>query len=235
MRRVLLIITLAIGVTIAIFAAGPVQTQTTVDRNELRTGSPRITSAVDAKAARIFHRALRGLAAEGTRADANTRAGAQAEAVGPSAIGDLCAIAVLPGPAGSFNIRFGIFNVAAASVDFSIMDSFHALGGRSLLHESVFSTAPSVGGTIDVLYPAGVSGKGPVVLGYTSFDSFESVSFNTDPDTYDNPAFGGTVQDLDDTVIELVYSGDLRCSGRLRFNAALNASMAFITQTSPTP
>jgi hypothetical protein len=92
-----------------------------------------------------------------------------------------------------------------------------------------------VGGTITDHYPDGPSGKGPVVLGYTGFDMFESVSFNTDPDTYDNPNFSATVQDLDNTVLELVYSGPLRCAGTLRFNPALNASIAFITQTSPTP
>jgi hypothetical protein len=78
-----------------------------------------------------------------------------------------------------------------------------------------------------------VSGKGPAVLGFTSFDQFESASWNMDPDTYDDPAFGATVQDMDGTRIELVYAGALRCSGRLQFDATLNSSIAFITQTSP--
>lgn len=233
MRRVTLITTLAIGIAVAIgTAAGPVQTQTATDRNAVVEANPGLAARLDARADRIFQRALQRVeAAE----DANVQSGKSAQGVQPTAVGDLCAIAVVPGPAGSFNIRFGIFNVASSSVDFTIMDSFHALGEQSLLHDAVFATAPSVGGTLTDLYPDGASGKGPVVLGYTGFDMFESVSFNTDPDTYDNPNFSATVQDLDNTVLELVYSGPLRCAGTLRFNPAFNASIAFITQTSPTP
>lgn len=232
MKRVTLIITFAIGIAVAIGTAGAVQNKTVIDRNAPAAANPRVAASLDAKAERIFNRALKRV--EAARADSNVRGGAKAaQGVQPAALGDLCAIAVVPGPAGSFNIRFGIFNVASSSVAFTIMDSFHALGQQSLLHESVFATAPSVGGTLTDLYPDGAPGKGPVVLGYTSFDMFESVSFNTDPDTYDDPAFGATVQDLDNTVLELVYSGPLRCAGTLRFTPALNASIAFITQTSP--
>jgi hypothetical protein len=114
---------------------------------------------------------------------------------------NLCAIVVLPGPATSFDIRFGVFNVAADRLDFLIMDSFRALNGESLLHESVFDTVAPLSGTFTVHYPSGVPGKGPVVLGFTSFTQFESAAFNTDPDTYDNPNFGATVLDMDETVI----------------------------------
>ncbi len=149
---------------------------------------------------------------------------------------NLCAIVVLPGPASSFDIRFGIFNVAADHLDFLIMDSFRALGGESLLHQSVFGTIAPPSGTLTVHYPSGVPGKGPVVLGFTGFTQFESAAFNTDPDTYDNPDFGATVLDLDQTVIELVYasdvSGGLRCQGTLKFDPTLNASIANIVQVS---
>jgi hypothetical protein len=150
---------------------------------------------------------------------------------------DLCAIVVLPGPATSFDIRFGVFNVAADRLDFLIMDSFRALEGQSLLHESVFDTVAPPAGTLTVHYPSGVPGKGPVVLGFTSFTQFESAAFNTDPDTYDNPDFGATVLDMDQTVIELVYSsdrsGNLRCQGTLKFDPALNTSIANIVQVFP--
>jgi hypothetical protein len=150
------------------------------------------------------------------------------------AAGALCAIAVIPGPAGSFNIRFGVFNTTGGNtLDVLIVDSFFSLGGSSLLHESVFSTAPPPGGTLAVEYPNGVSGKGPAVLSFTGFDSLESVAFNTDPDTYDNPAFGATVADMDRTRLEAVFSDGLRCAGSLAFNAGFNASIAFLTQTSP--
>ena len=53
------------------------------------------------------------------------------EAMATQSLSDpnLCAIVVLPGPATSFNVRFGIFNVAADRLDFLIMDSFRALKG----------------------------------------------------------------------------------------------------------
>jgi hypothetical protein len=117
------------------------------------------------------------------------------------------------------------------------MNSFHALGGQSLLHESVFDTVAPPSGTLTVHYPSVAPGKGPVVLGFTDFTQFESVAFNTDPDTYDDPIFGATVEDLDQTVIELVYSSDVpgsrRCQGTLRFDASLNASIANIVQVFP--
>jgi hypothetical protein len=150
---------------------------------------------------------------------------------------NLCATVVLPGPATSFNIRFGIFNVAADRLDFLIMDSFQALEGQSLLHESVFDTVSPPSGTLTVHYPSGVPGKGPVVLGFTDFTQFESAAFNTDPDTYDNPDFGATVLDMDQTVIELVYSSDrqgsLRCRGTLKFDPALNTSIANVVEVFP--
>ena len=145
----------------------------------------------------------------------------------------LCAIAVLPGPAGNFNIRPTILNLRPREVDVVVMDAFSALGGDSLLFESVFAVTPPPGGTLDVEYPNGVAGVGPVVLSSTGWDFGETVSFNLDPDAYDNPAFGATVQDMDATRIEMVYRGRLRCAGTLTFNPGLNASIAVITQVNP--
>jgi hypothetical protein len=52
--------------------------------------------------------------------------------------GPLCAIAVIPGPAGNFTIRFGVFNTTGGNtLDVLIVDSFFSLGGSSLLQESV--------------------------------------------------------------------------------------------------
>jgi hypothetical protein len=150
---------------------------------------------------------------------------------------DLCAIVVLPGPPTSFDIRFGVFNVAADRLDFLIMDSFRALEEESLLHESVFDTVAPPSGTLTVHYPSGAPGKGPVVLGFTDFTENESAAFSTDPDTYDNVDFGAIVLDMDGTVIELVYSsniaGSLRCRGKLKFDPALNTSIANIVQVFP--
>jgi hypothetical protein len=150
---------------------------------------------------------------------------------------NLCAIVVLPGPATSFNIRFGIFNVAADRLDFLIMDSFRALKGQSLLHQSVFDTVAPPSGTLAVLYPPDQLGKGPVVLSFTDFTQFESAAFGTDPDTYDDLDFGATVLEMDETIMEVVYSSDLpgsrRCQGTLKFDAALNTSIANIVQVFP--
>ena len=63
MRRVTLIITLAISIAIAIVIAGPVQTQNAIDRNARADTNSRLTAALDAKADRIFHRALQRLRA----------------------------------------------------------------------------------------------------------------------------------------------------------------------------
>jgi hypothetical protein len=167
-------------------------------------------------------------------AQADTLAKQIYQQIRPAAVGNLCAIAVMAGPGTSFNIRLGIFNATAGNtLDVLIEDSFPALGGSSLLHQEVFLTAPPAGGTLSVEYPPDAAGRGPVVLSFTGFDSFESASYNTDPDSYDNPDFGATVQDLDGTRLEGVFSGGLRCAGTLAFNAGLNASIANLTQISP--
>jgi hypothetical protein len=144
----------------------------------------------------------------------------------------LCAVVVLLGPADSFTIRFGVFNVADDPLDVLIMNSFRALKGQALLHQSVFDTVAPAAGTLTVFYPPDEMGKGP-----TEFTQFKSVAFSTDPDTYDNPDFGATVLDMDQTSIELVYSSDVpgsrRCQGTLTFDGALNASIANIVQVFP--
>ena len=156
-----------------------------------------------------------------------------AYAPNPLGEGGLCAIGALPGPGDGVNIRFGLFNTIGATVNTAILDSFSALRGASLLHESVFTVTSPQGGMTTVDYPGAAPGKGPVVLSFTSFDLFDSTSFNTDPDTYDDPAFGAVVTDLDDTVVELVYNGEIRCRGVFQFSAALNSSIAVILQVHP--
>ena len=161
----------------------------------------------------------------------------QVMASGAATDPNLCAIVVLPGSANSFNIRFGLFNVAADRLDVLIMNSFRAFEGQALLHQSVFDTMAPASGTLTVLYPPDEAGKGPVVLRFTEFTQFKSTAFSTDPDTYSDPDFGATVLNMDQTSIELVYSSDVpgsrRCQGTLRFDAALNASIANVVQVFP--
>jgi hypothetical protein len=104
----------------------------------------------------------------------------QVMASGAAVDPNLCAVVVLLGPADSFNIRFGLFNVAADRLDVLIMGSFRALSGQALLHQSVFDTVAPASGTLTLLYPPDEAGKGPVVLSFTEFTQFKSAAFNTD-------------------------------------------------------
>jgi hypothetical protein len=51
--------------------------------------------------------------------------------------GHLCAVPVLPGPADSFDIKRGLFNVAAGDrLDVLAIDSFRTLNGQWLVHQT---------------------------------------------------------------------------------------------------
>src|SRR5262245_2076679 len=217
MRKSLIILVVAVmaaaGVAATVASGGLTSRSGAKDKNKA-AAKAKANKAADAAAKSVYAR----VASTGVRSESSP----------------LCAIAVIPGPAASTNIRFGVFNTTGGNtLDDLIVDSFFALGGKSLLHESVFATAPPPGGTLAVEYPGAVSGKGPVVLSFTGFDSLESVAFNTDPDTYEDASFGATVADMDGTRLEGVFSNGLRCAGTLAFNAGFNASIAALTQTSP--
>jgi hypothetical protein len=210
MRKPLLLLS-AVALSLAAISAG-------ANPNDANTAVTKPPRGSNAEMQRLFEAVL---------------ANPGAYAPNPEALGELCAIGALPGPGDSVNIRFGLFNTIGDTVNTLILDSFSALGGASLLHESVFAVTSPQGGATTVEYPGLVSGKGPVVASFTSFDLFDSTSFNTDPDTYDDPAFGATVAQLDGTVAEVVYNGDKRCRGTFMFNAAANASLAVIVQVHP--
>ena len=59
------------------------------------------------------------------------------------------------------------------------------------------------------------------------------LSFSLDPDTYDNPNFGGSVVQMTGTLIEVAYDGGRRCWGALAYNTTANAQVAILTQSSP--
>jgi hypothetical protein len=147
--------------------------------------------------------------------------------------GDLCAIAVIPGPGASPDIRLFIVNLVTDDIGFANVDPFLALGAQSLIVESVFDPTPPAGGTLTVAYPATGGGLGPAVLSFTGFGLLQAAAFNLDPDTYDNPNFAASVLDMNRTIVEVAYDGGRRCRGALAFNNTANASVAFITQTSP--
>jgi hypothetical protein len=147
--------------------------------------------------------------------------------------GKLCAIAFIPGPQGSFNIRLGLIDGAGQGISHVIVDPFSALGERALLIESNFALAPPPGGTITDLYPDAAIPGGPSVVSFTGFDFLDIASWGMDPDTYDNPDFGATVAQMNNTRIEVVYDNGLRCSGVLLYNPLLGASIAVIVQNFP--
>src|SRR5689334_9055426 len=60
--------------------------------------------------------------------------------LGAAAGSGVCAVAFLPGPAGSFNIQIGVTNFGPQQLESLIIDPFGAFGGRALLINSVFST-----------------------------------------------------------------------------------------------
>jgi hypothetical protein len=158
---------------------------------------------------------------------------AAAIAQSPNAPGDLCAIGIIPGPAASPSIRLFLVNLVGEDLAFANVDSFLALNASSLVQGSVFDATAPAGGTVTVEYPATGGGVGPAVLSFTGLGPVTAASFNLDPDTYDNPNFAARVLDMDRTVVEAAYDGGRRCRGALAFNSTANASVAFITQTSP--
>lgn len=147
--------------------------------------------------------------------------------------GQLCAIAILAGPPSSFNIRPIVFNLVTNEIGVIMIDTFRALRRQSLLTQSVFNIAPPYQGRMGVRYPRLANGRGPVVLEAKGFGFLKAASFSMDPDTYDNPAYGATVYEMNATKFEVVYDGRRRCQGRLRFVPGLNASIALISQTNP--
>ena len=203
------------------------------DQNEERATalSSRATAEADAQMMRKAQRLLRRLGLANLRA----RSLESADIAAPASVGDLCAFAQIQGPAGSFNIQPVITNFVPEELEVTIIDVFSALGNASLLIESVFAIGSPPGGTLVDDYPGAVSGSGPAVLLSTGWGFGESAFFNLDPDSYDDPGFGATVAQMTGTRIELVYDGARRCAGTLVFNTGLNASTAFLTQTSPSP
>jgi hypothetical protein len=140
MRRFVLI-ALALVLVLTVSSAAS-QRKSTVDRNV------RAASASGAKLERKLERKAHAAKKAFRKAFRQYRA---TNGITAESVGDLCAIGVIPGPSGGFNIRLGLFNVTSPSVAYGILDPFHALGGQSLLIESVFSPAAPLGGTVDVL------------------------------------------------------------------------------------
>jgi hypothetical protein len=152
---------------------------------------------------------------------------------GTDAPGDICAIAAIPGPAGSPDVRLTILNLVGDEIGVTTVDPFLAFDARSFVVDTVFSPTPPAGGTLTVEYPSAGGGRGPAVVSFTGLGSLQWASFSLDPDTYDNPNFPASVLQMTRTVIELAYDGGRRCRGALTYSTTANAQIAILTQTSP--
>lgn len=155
----------------------------------------------------------------------------------PLFVGEVCGTASIPGPKNGTSITLTIHNSVADQITNVTIDPFGAFGKRGFVIQSTFGLVPPPGGTLTDLYPDGpADGRGPVVLAATSWDGGENASLSMDPDTYNDPSFGAVVSQMTGTVIETAYvATGRRCSGRLAFNATLNASVATLKQKSPVP
>lgn len=125
---------------------------------------------------------------------------------------DVVAVAVFPGPAGSFGISLTVTNFGPAEVTEVIVDSFFALGGEGLLLETAAVSGIPPAGSVFEEYPVS-AGRGPVVLSCTGFDPGESITFSMDPDTWDDPSFGATVGDMAGTTVKLVFADGTKAFG----------------------
>jgi hypothetical protein len=159
------------------------------------------------------------------------------QSVDPPFVGEVCGTASIPGPKNGTSITLTIHNSVADQITNVTIDPFGAFGKRGFVIQSTFGLVPPPGGTLTDLYPDGpADGRGPVVLAATGWDGGENASLSMDPDTYNDPSFGAVVSQMTGTVIETAYvATGRRCSGRLAFNATLNASIATLKQKSPVP
>jgi hypothetical protein len=177
-------------------------------------------------------------------ADANhvvTSTAVEPAAVEPGAVPTI-AVASLPAPSSSTDIRLTVTNKSSAStigardIQAVIVDCFGALNGDALTIDDVFSVTPPPGGSASVNVGSG-STVGPAVLTFTGFNNGESSAFNLDPDTWNDPAFGATRLQMGGCRIEVVFvrlgaETPLRASGLLVHKAS-DQMVANLKQVNP--
>lgn len=144
----------------------------------------------------------------------------------------VCAVAFMPGPAQSYDIKLAVTNFGSQRLSFVILNSFKALRGASLVLDSIFYPTGPAGGSVQVLYPV-LSAGGPAILKMSSFDNTETASFNIDPDKYNDANYSATVNDMNGTNVEAVFAGSLRCQATLQYDPALKATYGLLRRTSP--
>jgi hypothetical protein len=135
--------------------------------------------------------------------------------------GPTIALATMPAPPTSTNIRVTVTNLSRNStvgdrqIRAVIIDCHRALDKRSLTIDAVFSVQPPPGGSATVTTGNDADDVGPAVLTFTGFNFGESSRFNLDPDTWEDPGFGARRADLEGCRVEVVFFGNLRGDGTM--------------------
>ena len=119
------------------------------------------------------------------------------------------AVAWILGPPTSYDITLNIKNLASGKkIRFVELNPLLAetADGRELIIDAdgVFSVVAPPGGSATVLYPTNTALPGAMVE-FTNFDYNEVASFSLDPDTFDDPAYGATVSEMQGCLIKVWF------------------------------
>lgn len=119
------------------------------------------------------------------------------------------ALAYIMGPPTSFDITVNVKNLVPNSqirfVEVNPLLAKTSDGSRLIFDGiGVISSVPPSGGTLDGLYPNGTALPGAMVE-CTGFDYNEVASFKLDPDTFDDPAYGATVSEMEGCIIKIWF------------------------------
>jgi len=139
----------------------------------------------------------------------------------------------MPAPSGSFNIRVNVTNhsdrstLGAQEIRAIIIDCQRAFSRQSLTIDQVFNVQPPPAGTAFVAVGNDPDDVGPAVLTFTGFGAGLSARFNLDPDTWDDPDFGATREQMAGCNVEVVFAGALRGDGQMQVlaNGSVRASI----------
>jgi len=119
------------------------------------------------------------------------------------------AVAWILGPPTSYNITLNIKNLASGKkIRFVELNPLLAetADGKELIIDAygVLSVVAPPGGSATALYPTSTELPGAMVE-FTNFDYNEVASFKLDPDTFDNPAYGATVSEMQGCLIKVWF------------------------------
>ena len=139
----------------------------------------------------------------------NAAAGKSHAAFTPEGKPGALAVAWILGPPTSYDITLHVKNLAAGKkIRFVELNPLlaEAGGGKELIIDAggVFNVVAPSGGSATVLYPTDTALPGAMVE-FTGFDYNEVASFSLDPDTFDDPAYGATVSEMQGCLIKVWF------------------------------